>query len=744
MSHAPGQPLLDALLDSWDRNNTIGQMKLALKVAGRPLTDEEAGPDQPSIPKLFQAMRRPPEHTSDRKGRREQQKLQQRESVVLRNSYATGRVPTSPRTPQEDSTRGDDMKRIAVAVSIVAVLAVLGVRASEPPFEPGYPFNFYYGSLHSHTTYSDGGHPNDSTCASSTIHLATDATPTDAFSTARAAGLDFFAVSDHNHLFENACPSCSAAQVLQRYRDGLASAASATVDGSFVALYGMEWGYISNPDAGFPNQGHVGVLESPKLFGWEPSACTIGSTCYYDVYTSPNAADYPAMYQAGLNNPSQWGAFGGFNHPSDGTKSAAGQGVDFNTLAYSAAADDFIHTIAAISGPATDYSTLGTDTGARYAGEPVNGPQYAAYASTDMYNRALGAGFHVAPVADFDTHCSNYGRATRDRTVILATALTKAAMFDAIHNRRVYATSSKRGQIIYKMAANGTTYHMGAGGVRSTGPVATAGSITLHVAGFDPAGATVASIKIKEPVPNNTDGSATVIASSAVTPFDYTFTPPAGKHTYYAYITLSTGDEIWSAPIWINQGSGSLDTTPPSSAITSPAAGATVSGTTNVVATASDNVGVTRVEFYLDNALQSTSTVAPYQWSWNTTTAANGAHSLTSKAYDAAGNVGTSAVVTVTTSNGVDTTPPSTSITSPANGATVSGTLTVRASASDNIGVTKVEFYLDGVLKSTDATAPYTWRWNTSSAASGTHSLTSKAYDAAGNVGTSTAVTVQK
>jgi hypothetical protein len=635
------------------------------------------------------------------------------------------------------------MKRIAVAVSIVAVLAVLGVRAYEPPFESGYPFNFYYGSLHSHTTYSDGGHPNDSSCASSTTHLSTDATPTDAFSTARAAGLDFFAVSDHNHQFENACPGCSAAQVLQRYRDGLASAASATVDGSFVALYGMEWGYISTPGAGFPNEGHIGILESPKLFGWEPSSCTIGSSCYYDVYTSPNSSGYLPMYQIALNNPSQWGAFGQFMHPSDGTKSAIDQGVDFNSLAYSAAGDDFIHTIAVISGPATDYSTLGTDTGARYAGEPVNGPQYAAYASTDMYNRALGAGFHVAPVADFDTHCSNYGRATRDRTVILATSLNKAAIFDAIHNRRVYATSSKRGQIIYTMAANSTTYHMGAGGVRSTGPVATTGSITLHVAGFDPAGATVTSIKIKEPVPNNTDGSATVIASSAATPFDYTFTPPAGKHTYYAYVTLSTGDEMWSAPIWINQGSGSLDTTPPTTSITSPVGGATVSGTTTVAAAASDNVGVTRVEFYLDNALQSTSTAAPYQWSWNTTTAVNGAHSLTSKAYDAAGNAGTSAVVSVTVSNG-DTTPPSTSITSPADGATVSGTLTVRASASDNTGVTKVEFYLDGVLRSTDATTPYTWRWSTSSTASGTHSLTSKAYDAAGNVGTSAAVTVRK
>jgi hypothetical protein len=328
--------------------------------------------------------------------------------------------------------------------------------------------------------------------------------------------------------------------------------------------------------------------------------------------------------------------------------------------------------------------------------------------------------------------------------VILASSLTKAAVFDAIHNRRVYATSSKRGQIIYTMAANGTTYHMGAGGVRSTGPVATTGGITLHVSGFDPAGASVTSIKIKEPLANNTDGSATVIASSVTTPFDYTFTPPAGKHTYYAYLKLSTGDEMWSAPIWINEGSGAPDTAPPTTSITSPTSGATVSGTTTVVATASDNVGVTRVEFFLDGVLKATGTTAPYSWSWNTTTTPNGSHTLTSKAYDAASNVGTSTGISVNVSNTGDTTPPTTSITSPANGATVSGTITVRASASDNIGVTKVEFYLDGVLKSTDTTTPYTWRWSTSSTTSGAHSLTSKAYDAAGNVGASSAVSVTK
>jgi len=73
----------------------------------------------------------------------------------------------------------------------------------------------------------------------------------------------------------------------------------------------------------------------------------------------------------------------------------------------------------------------------------------------------------------------------------------------------------------------------------------------------------------------------------------------------------------------------------------------------SVTASASDNVGVTRVEFWLDGALAATDTSSPYSWSWNTTTATNGSHSLQSKAYDAANNVGTSTTVSVTVSNGV-------------------------------------------------------------------------------------------
>jgi len=88
-----------------------------------------------------------------------------------------------------------------------------------------------------------------------------------------------------------------------------------------------------------------------------------------------------------------------------------------------------------------------------------------------------------------------------------------------------------------------------------------------------------------------------------------------------------------------------------------------------------------------------------------------------------------------------DQTAPQTWITSPVNGATVSGTVTVAASATDASGVSSVEFFVDGIWKCTDTTAPYTCSWDTSNA-NGTRSLTTQAHDTWNNTGTSAVVSV--
>jgi hypothetical protein len=368
-------------------------------------------------------------------------------------------------------------------------------------------------------------------------------------------------------------------------------------------------------------------------------------------------------------------------------------------------------------------------------------------------------------------------------------------------------------------------------------------------------------------------------------------------------------------------GSGG-DTTPPSTSLTAPASGATLSGSVTVSANASDNVGVTNVEFYAGSTLIGNDTTSPYSITWNTTSVANGPYTLTSKAYDAANNSATSSGVNVTVNNvsgppaltasynstykapacasggkscdtgasiingrgsmtsgiepnapntinsscadgnsgtyhsdesidrmsiatndgtafsgakavtasitvwcyssadsldlyytnnvssptwtlintqkctasgvktftapytlpstgtnqavratfryngsasacgtnsgyddhddlvfgvqqAADVTPPSTSISAPANGATVSNTVTVNATASDNVGVTKMEIYIDNVLKSSNTNSTsLTYSWNTTTYSNGNHTIISKAYDAANNIGTSSTVTV--
>src|SRR6185436_20993679 len=70
----------------------------------------------------------------------------------------------------------------------------------------------------------------------------------------------------------------------------------------------------------------------------------------------------------------------------------------------------------------------------------------------------------------------------------------------------------------------------------------------------------------------------------------------SGTYYYFIHAVQADGHDVWSAPMWITYQPGSGDTSAPTTSITAPPNGATVSGTTNVTETASENVGVTRLE----------------------------------------------------------------------------------------------------------------------------------------------------
>lgn len=91
-----------------------------------------------------------------------------------------------------------------------------------------------------------------------------------------------------------------------------------------------------------------------------------------------------------------------------------------------------------------------------------------------------------------------------------------------------------------------------------------------------------------------------------------------------------------------------------------------------------------------------------------------------------------------------DTTPPTVTLTAPADGAQVAGVTTLAATANDTVGVNKVEFYDNSILIGMSTASPYTTPWDTTTVTNGQHLVTARAYDTAGNISTDTStVTVQ-
>jgi len=187
----------------------------------------------------------------------------------------------------------------------------------------------------------------------------------------------------------------------------------------------------------------------------------------------------------------------------------------------------------------------------------------------------------------------------------------------------------------------------------------------------------------------------------------------------------------------------SPDLTAPTVSFSSPANGAIISGSVPIVASASDNVGVASVTISIDGVPMITDTTAPFSFTWFTTAVPNGGHTITAVASDAAGNA-TMATLSVIVDNVVDTTLPTVSIISPTDGTKISTNVSVKVNATDNLTVKKVELYVDGLLQGVSTTAPFTTKWNSGKSSKGAHALQCKAYDAAGNIGSSPVVTVNK
>jgi hypothetical protein len=262
--------------------------------------------------------------------------------------------------------------------------------------------------------------------------------------------------------------------------------------------------------------------------------------------------------------------------------------------------------------------------------------------------------------------------------------------------------------------------------ITSPAPAATvAGNVTVNVTATDASPLTRVEVH----------ANGELVGSDTTAPYSISWSAGAlaGAATLVARAYDVAGNVGTSAPLTVTV----RDASPPTVSIASPAVGATVGGVVTLAATAWDNVAVSAVEFRADGALVATDLDAPFQASWDASALA-GAHTLTARALDPAGNAASSAPVQVT----VDNVAPAAALTAPADGDTVSGTVTVAADASDDVAVARVEFLADGAVVATDSAPPWSASWDTRHHPSRSYAVVARAVDRAGNATSSAPVTV--
>ncbi|MBI4508359.1 MAG: hypothetical protein HY698_01905, partial [Deltaproteobacteria bacterium] len=214
--------------------------------------------------------------------------------------------------------------------------------------------------------------------------------------------------------------------------------------------------------------------------------------------------------------------------------------------------------------------------------------------------------------------------------------------------------------------------------------------------------------------------------------------PASGTYTLTSKASFLSGTTEYSEPVTVT-----IDTTAPTTSITSPVAGAALKGPITIEASATDNTngsGMAKVELYVEGYLVGVSTASPYRATFNPGIISRPL-ALQAKAYDKAGNVGTSTVVTVN----ADNIPPTGSITKPTSGQYVGKTVTFEATTSDDfVGVSGVEFFVDGasigVGNLVNNVSTIAWDSVAAGKADGQHSVYCKPVDYAGNAGYSPTV----
>ncbi|PBQ31569.1 hypothetical protein CNR22_07250 [Sphingobacteriaceae bacterium] len=366
-------------------------------------------------------------------------------------------------------------------------------------------YNYYFGNLHAHTAFSDGNKDSVSSGVGRPDGSYAYAKLTDNF--------DFLGISEHNHYSTNHNPGFK--QPL--YQVGLNMANAANQDGSFLALYGMEYGVSSQYN------GHIIIYGFNHLLGWETTVPGVNGN-NYDVFNAKT--DYDGVFKKIKNHSN---AFGYLAHPdfddytTDGT-----YGTALSNSPYNAAYDSAIVGMPLRSGVANSANTHYTD---------YSSGNYFAY-----YKRLLFLGYHLGIGYDHDNHYTNFGRSNGGRLVILAPSLTKANLFKAMKQMNFYGSDDPNARIDFNM--DGTI--MGS-------IVSSANYPTFHVIHNDPDGEQADTIKIWKGY-KNSGGLWASIAHMSIGNNTTTFTDMNVKsgieYYYFAELRQTDGNWIVTSPIW--------------------------------------------------------------------------------------------------------------------------------------------------------------------------------------------------
>ena len=366
-------------------------------------------------------------------------------------------------------------------------------------------YNFYFGNIHSHSAYSDGN--KDSVAAGSY-------NPGDNYNYAKASyHMDFLGVSEHNHYTANNNPGMH----VGHYSMGLYQADTANNNGSFVAMYGCEWGTISQG-------GHVVVYGLPGLIGWESGSGGWGATNNYDIFCAKG--DFASFWPIVKSYPT---AFCTLAHPQtndyENLLDAAGM--------YNAGTDSVVVGVAIRSGSAMSTTTNYTD------------PPASSYES--KFLKALAKGYHVGPTIDHDNHYTTFGRTNKSRTVVLATTLNRDSIMAAYKANRFYASDDWNAEVNFTINGN----FMG-----SNFSTTANSSIAVSVNDPDAPGDPNANNKIEIYYGITGSGTNATILTSNTGSATLNYSHASlinNSYYYFAKITQLDGDIIWTAPIWVTR-----------------------------------------------------------------------------------------------------------------------------------------------------------------------------------------------